>query len=800
MKKGFGKQIALGASILAVFCMAGCTKQVEETVSETGVTVEITTEQVSEETEDVETNAEEKEMDSALAGRDLLDYAGYTLVWEDNFDAEKLDETAWNYELHDPGWVNNELQAYIQSDETVYIKDGKLVIKPIEKEENGKKTYVSGRVNTQGKHDFTYGIIEANIKMPAGKGFLPAFWMMPTDENLYGQWPRCGEIDISEILGDQTKTAYGTVHYGNPHAESQGTVTLNEGDFTTEFHKYAVEWLPGRLNWYIDGALIHTENDWYTATENVGTVTYPAPFDQPFYIILNLAVGGNWPGNPDSTTDFDAAVMEVDYVRVYQQDSYDENVSRPEKVVTIREADETGNYINNQNFDVAEDLNDDTDWKFLTAQGGEGAAEIKDGAIYITTKNPGTEDYGIQLVHWDVPMQKGASYKITFDAWGSEDRQAKVAVTAPEVGWIRYFEDTLFDITTEKQSYTFEFDMKDASDPHGRLEFNMGNLKSTGDIYITNVRLEKTTEGEAADDRKTVLGDGNYVYNSKFQEGEARLGEWIFENEAAAKTKEVTPLSDGRRFHCDVNAADSAEAAFAIGQDRLAMVNGKYLLTFLAEGEAGKKVVVSVNGENKEFEMTGKMEEFREEFEFTGADNADVLFFRFPEAGEYYLDNVRIVENVLIKNGSFNADMAGYEVYVDGSANATYVVDSQTEDNAMDFTINATGDQDWKIQLKQNNVKLEKGKTYTLKFDAKASRNRMVRAIMQGGEDKGWPVYSGGNTVKVGPEWETYSLTFTMNEETDPEAFLSICLGAVEGEIIKDQHRVVIDNISLVEE
>ena len=191
----------------------------------------------------------------------------------------------------------------MDSPENIYLQDGSLVIKPVEiKNADGTVSYTSGRVNTQNKHDFKYGLFEARVKVPEGQGFLPAFWMMPTDENLYGQWPRCGEIDIMEVLGNDTTKSYGTVHYGNPHSEQQGSYVLPSGSFSSEYHNFAVEWEPGRINWYVDGNLIHTANDWYSATEGQGEITYPAPFDQPFYIILNLAVGGNWPGSPDETT------------------------------------------------------------------------------------------------------------------------------------------------------------------------------------------------------------------------------------------------------------------------------------------------------------------------------------------------------------------------------------------------------------------------------------------------------------------------------------------------------------------
>ena len=143
-----------------------------------------------------------------------------------------------------------------------------------------------------------------------------------------------------EVLGDKTDTSYGTIHFGNPHSERQGNYTLDTGSFSDEYHKFSVEWEPGKIRWYVDGKLIHTADDWYSATEGQGEITYPAPFDQPFYLILNLAVGGNWPGNPDDTTDFENAEYNIDYVRVYQKDSYDENVEKPEKEVILRDPDE----------------------------------------------------------------------------------------------------------------------------------------------------------------------------------------------------------------------------------------------------------------------------------------------------------------------------------------------------------------------------------------------------------------------------------------------------------------------------
>ena len=247
---------------------------------------------------------------------------GYHLVWEDNFDGDALDMDSWNYECHEPGWVNHELQEYVENSDYAYVKDGQLVIQPVKKtDEEGRVRYISGRINTLHKHEFQYGWIEARLKVPKGKGFLPAFWMMPAEEDFYGQWPKCGEIDIMEVLGHQTDCQYATIHYGEPHTQQQGSYPLVDGDFAEEYHVFACKWEPGELRFYVDGEEFHVVKEWFTKKEGAEKVPYPAPFNQPFYIILNVAVGGDWPGNPDETTVFDeTAAMKVDYVRVYQRE------------------------------------------------------------------------------------------------------------------------------------------------------------------------------------------------------------------------------------------------------------------------------------------------------------------------------------------------------------------------------------------------------------------------------------------------------------------------------------------------
>lgn len=249
-----------------------------------------------------------------------LSYEGYVRVFEDQFDADTLDRSKWNVELHDPGWVNAELQEYVDAEDVLSLRDSLLLIRPVKTVlADGSVSYRSGRISTQGKHEFTYGLFEARLKVPKGKGFLPAFWLMTADEDRWGQWPVCGEIDIMEILGHQTKRSFGTLHYGLPHEEDQGCFSLRAGDFAEEFHTFSLEWLPGVIRWYVDGRLFHKAEHWFSAGAGGVGRPYPAPFDHSKYLILNLAVGGLWPGPPDETTDFAHAAFAADYVRVYQK-------------------------------------------------------------------------------------------------------------------------------------------------------------------------------------------------------------------------------------------------------------------------------------------------------------------------------------------------------------------------------------------------------------------------------------------------------------------------------------------------
>lgn len=243
---------------------------------------------------------------------------GMTLVWSDEFDGSQLNLEKWFVESGDgsqygiPGWGNNELQYYEPGN--LDVRDGTLRIAARRERSNGF-AYTSSRISTRDRFAFRYGRIEARIRLPGGQGLWPAFWLLPQDP-VYGGWAASGEIDIMEAVNLGAaggNEVHGTLHYGGPSPDNTWTngSYVVPGSTTDEFHSYSLEWDEAEMRWYVDGVMYQVQNSWYTTAAD-----FPAPFDQPFYVLLNAAVGGNWPGAPDDNTAF-PAVMEIDYVRVY---------------------------------------------------------------------------------------------------------------------------------------------------------------------------------------------------------------------------------------------------------------------------------------------------------------------------------------------------------------------------------------------------------------------------------------------------------------------------------------------------
>jgi beta-glucanase (GH16 family) len=244
-----------------------------------------------------------------------------TLVWRDEFDGTALSSSNWEVMIGDgsayglPGWGNNELQYYTSRPVNLLVGGGLLRI-IARREAFGGAQYTSARIRSKGKHEFLYGRMEARMKVPAGQGLWPAFWMLPSSTR-YGGWASSGEIDILETINTATE-AHGTIHFGGswPNNVSAGGFATRPGGYADGFHVYAVEWEPDAIRWYVDGVEYYARSsrDWYS---DAASWNQRAPFDEPFHVLLNLAVGGNWPGNPDGSTLLPAELV-VDYVRVFQ--------------------------------------------------------------------------------------------------------------------------------------------------------------------------------------------------------------------------------------------------------------------------------------------------------------------------------------------------------------------------------------------------------------------------------------------------------------------------------------------------
>lgn len=257
---------------------------------------------------------------------------GYRLVWRDEFDGDSLDLTKWGYQLgvqdhygKSTGpkfWGNNEMQYYTK--EAVTVSNGALVITATRQDMDEGRSYASGRILTRDLASWTYGYFEARIKTPTGNGMWPAFWMLPqptnasSSNNIYGGWPNNGEIDIMEAKGRLVNKIDTTLHFGTYGAHDYAGKSTTLPSNTDEWHTYALEWTPNEMIWHIDGRRIFavTKDRWWSQSlDNQGQTM---PFDQPFFILLNLAVGGTYDGNIAPDDDFTSASMYVDYVRVYE--------------------------------------------------------------------------------------------------------------------------------------------------------------------------------------------------------------------------------------------------------------------------------------------------------------------------------------------------------------------------------------------------------------------------------------------------------------------------------------------------
>jgi beta-glucanase (GH16 family) len=441
---------------------------------------------------------------------------GLTLIWSEEFEEDMINESVWNFNIGDGceyglcGWGNNELQYYRR--ENAFIENGSLVIEARKEvfidESTGKiYNYTSARLDTVGKFKVQHGYIEVRARLPSGKGLWPAIWMLGEEWSLENTkaWPSCGEIDIMELIGSDPTIIYGTVHapfcYGGRGVGSSFKLPRNY-DFTQDYHVFAIEWTSEYIKWFVDGQLYHVVNKQEFAEKGCTWV-----FNHSFHIIVNLAVGGYWPGPPDDTTVFPAR-MYIDYIRVYeappvdeyfvfQKDTDNELMARTRGWTTVSfetivngDFEEPFNTLNNPL------LNPD-EW-FLIASGSNyidyNRTGVSNGVFMLALKSTGDslDDVGFAQYVW---LKQNNSYIVKLKAWSSANKTISLKIILPSIPSKTYFE-VLINLTTTPQEFVILYNHSSIAGNIVSLTVNTGyngEIISSIDLYFDYVLLKPWT-------------------------------------------------------------------------------------------------------------------------------------------------------------------------------------------------------------------------------------------------------------------------------------------------------------------
>ena len=539
---------------------------------------------------------------------------GYDLIWADEFDGNygsaKVDASTglnldnWSYQLGDgtevgnPGWGNQEKQSYTSNKKNIAVNedlngdgkgDGMLrLTASYEKDgyKNGsesEKDYTSARIRTTSRTNealftTTYGYIESRMALPSTKGAWPAFWMLPQSTDIYGNWPVSGEIDIMETCGafkeGGNNKACGTLHWGAPEHVYKGSGYVDLKSDYNYFHTYAIDWEPGKITWYYDGVAINTLQNWESMISgSTDSLSYDAPFDQPFYILLNLAVdSGMFGGDVNRATFQDNINMYVDYVRAYQKsEGYVESVDRTasdnakndwdeyEGVNQIADVTEAGLDANGFNEDKTSDA---SKWYLsYNANNTGGKATLdsvkdKNGRTWakVGISEAGSQDYSVQLIgHYNA--KAGYVYKVSFDAYADGNMVGK-SVNTDSKEWAGWSTNGIqsYELSSTTQHVAFTFEQKSDFEKC-RIEFNLGS-KATGNVYISNVKVEIVNpESINSDSGRKPLANGDVIYNGTFDQGSAHVGGWV----AAEGTSLSIPRYTTEKIaDSDVSVVDTA--------------------------------------------------------------------------------------------------------------------------------------------------------------------------------------------------------------------------------------------------
>lgn len=718
----------------------------------------------------------------------------WELVWSDEFDGGEIDPTKWTYDIGNGfmsgdqwvnGWGNDELEYYTDDIDNSYIENGALIIKAIEEdilEENPAYpqttyNYTSAKLKSKGLFSQTYGRYEIRAKIPAGPGLWPAIWML-SENDPYGGWAGSGEIDIMEGWGSDTSKVAGTLHYGAQWPDNVYTgdeYHFSGGDSAEEFHEYALEWTPGEIKWFIDGELYQTQDFWYSQSD-IETHTlydYPAPFDSDFYLIMNLAVGGKFDGDPDGSYSFPKQ-MEVDYVRVYSwSEPYGPAGERPDGYFYWEQPDPRptvdDNLIYNGTFDWEEsdipafDYHVDEAgiegvantymWRSLTASGGAHTISNDSNVLTINITDEGTIGHSNQIIQGGLNLELDGEYTISFDAWSDTAKNIVVKVGAEEERtWTNYSGDQTISLGTTSANHTFDFTMSNESDTLGRIEFNLGQC-GTGNIYIDNVRIVKS--GTATS--RPPLADGNYIYNGTFDvedaeatgiSGVAFTDYWEEFNQWATS---VTHSVEAGELKIEVVGVESTnDYNIQLVQKGLTVENGEtYTLSFDARATSARTITVLVGTDGSPYtrygqttvDLTTSMETYSVDFLMNSATNINsiVQFLLANGSGDYdlFIDNVSLKKSDTVitnpqvsdfTNGTFDTDFTGWDIYEEPGSN----FDETIESGEAKLAITSAGSAFWNLQLMQGPFEFKANTTYTLTFSARSTIDRDITVQIQG--------------------------------------------------------------------
>ncbi len=613
------------------------------------------------------------------------------LVWSDEFDGTSLDQSIWSFEL---GQFNDCLHYSTNLSTNTKVNSGKLQLIALKESYQGYD-YTASVIKTKQTVNWRYGRIEASIKLPGSNGFVPAFWLLPEDER-FGWWPASGEIDIMEHPTNEITTIYGTIHseaYNSFTGSGPRGGTIDITDAETAFHLYAIEWTPDKIDFYVDNQKYFTFNN-----EHSGYQTWP--FDQPFYIILNMAVGGGWVGAPDENTIF-PAVMEIDYVRVYQKFedfsfygsdyvlpysnslsysapdiegmTYDWSVPNTAQIISgqnspqinvdwglftgtvellLTKTDQSqlikypvvmsNNLLKNSDFEKGAKY-----WKKSIAYPANADFTIStqdvysgDHSVFIDVINPGVNTWDIQLSQTNLALKSGKIYEVSF--WAKSETNSSITVAIINASNFNLYTSHSYQLTSNWMKYNFTFVASETA--LGSLNIDLGG--HTGKYHFDNFEFNIP-----------AVESGNQISNADFSAG---VSEWIFNTfypaVAQGSVQEgeyVALISNGGSNPWDIHLG---QAGLTFEKDK------EYTVSFDAYASATREIS-PITGKNSDpwtvynDNIKIQLSEYRKTYSYSfimkePTDNAARLGFDIGTSS----DDV-FIDNVFLSKGNFPSDI-----------------------------------------------------------------------------------------------------------------------------------------------